>query len=222
MYAPANSARAVGFYALVGTENISLDGEEVVGRWASNLRRQEASRPLRLAEEFANWSEQADQILRFTQKYGPLQEEPQPGAEFHFPMASWQRTQWMFRRVWEYSVPEKGISKSSGLYHRGRGHGWELLGGHLIYRAGDLWELLHLDLYSIPPERLRKCANPECQTPYFVARHLRQHYCTELCAKWGQQRWKRRWWDEHGPEWQAKRQKRLQLEKNKRSKSSGR
>jgi hypothetical protein len=79
--------------------------------------------------------------------------------------------------------------------------------GRLEYKAKSLSRLLHLELLSIPPARLRTCVRPGCNTPYFVAHHLGQRYCTESCARWAQGEWKRKWWNEFGAEWRLRKTK---------------
>jgi hypothetical protein len=84
---------------------------------------------------------------------------------------------------------------------------WEYTKTTLSYRAANLWRLLVFDLLSCPRERLRKCAQPGCKNPHFVARHLKQNYCSEPCAAAGRALWKRNWWNQHGKEWRRKRGK---------------
>lgn len=84
------------------------------------------------------------------------------------------------------------------------------LEGRLIYGAANLWRFLMLTLFSTPGERLRKCHNPQCAAPYFLARHLNQNFCSEPCAQWGQRQQALAWWNKHGKE---ERQKRLKKER---------
>jgi hypothetical protein len=42
------------------------------------------------------------------------------------------------------------------------------------------------------------CANPDCQTPYFVARKTIQRYCSLDCLRPFQKAWKRSWWEREG------------------------
>jgi hypothetical protein len=84
------------------------------------------------------------------------------------------------------------------------------LQGRLIYGAANLWRFLMLALFSTPGERLRKCHNPDCASPYFVAHHLNQNFCSEPCARWGQRQQALAWWNKHGKE---ERQKLLKKER---------
>jgi hypothetical protein len=70
--------------------------------------------------------------------------------------------------------------------------------GHLAYTAPTLYTFLYLDLVTCPAQRLKKCARPDCQHPYFLAHHLGQNYCSEPCASWAQRRLKRDWWNRVG------------------------
>lgn len=47
----------------------------------------------------------------------------------------------------------------------------------------------------------------ECSTPYFLKYRPQQEFCSEECAKPRQRETKRRWWDDHGEEWLAKRKR---------------
>ncbi|HEV2491479.1 MAG TPA: hypothetical protein VG204_00240 [Terriglobia bacterium] len=57
-------------------------------------------------------------------------------------------------------------------------------------------------------DRMRFCPNPECLTPYFIARKRRQKYCSEVCAGAAQRELKRIWWAEHGDAWREARKRR--------------
>lgn len=70
--------------------------------------------------------------------------------------------------------------------------------GRLVYGAGNLWRFLLLLLFSSPAERLRRCHKPDCKSPYFVARHLNQNFCSDACARWGQRRHTLAWWNKKG------------------------
>jgi hypothetical protein len=54
---------------------------------------------------------------------------------------------------------------------------------------------------------VKKCENPECPAPYFVARKANRRYCSENCAEVFQREAKRNWWAEHGEEWRQSRRK---------------
>lgn len=77
--------------------------------------------------------------------------------------------------------------------------------GRVFYGAATLWRFLLLTLFSADPARLRVCGAPECTSPYFVAAHLNQNFCSTACARWGQRQHQLKWWREHGQEWRAAR-----------------
>lgn len=54
--------------------------------------------------------------------------------------------------------------------------------------------------------KLRKCGNPECPRPFFVAAG-KQRFCSKACAHVGQKASKRRSWRKHGQEWRQKQAK---------------
>jgi hypothetical protein len=45
--------------------------------------------------------------------------------------------------------------------------------------------------------RARRCLNPECPAPFFLAKKKRQIFCGEECAKPAQRESKRKWWREN-------------------------
>jgi len=67
--------------------------------------------------------------------------------------------------------------------------------------------------------RLKKCANKDCKTPYFVADRGKQSYCSIECAAVAQKEYKRRWWQKRGPQWRDSRSKKRGLTKPKARKS---
>jgi hypothetical protein len=60
--------------------------------------------------------------------------------------------------------------------------------------------LLHFTRWS---DLTRYCDNPECSSPYFIARDPRQKYCSDACAKPAQRECKRNWWAKHGRQQRA-------------------
>lgn len=71
--------------------------------------------------------------------------------------------------------------------------------------AQTTWQYLCLLLTFEKLERLRKCENPECAAPYFIARRKDRMFCSEDCAHLIAAR---RWWTKHGNEWRQTRRKR--------------
>jgi hypothetical protein len=67
-------------------------------------------------------------------------------------------------------------------------------------------------------DKARRCGNPECDAPYFIAKRKNQKYCTEKCAGHGQRELKRSWWAEHGEKWRKERQFNKQVKGGRSSK----
>jgi hypothetical protein len=53
-------------------------------------------------------------------------------------------------------------------------------------------------------DRLRRCENPACPAPYYIAKRRNQKFCTEICAAPAQREQKSAWWSEHGEKWRKK------------------
>ena len=126
------------------------------------------------------------------------------GKEFRFQLESWRNIQRGFRQFWE-GVATK--SQSMSFVH----HTWRdaiiMRDGKLVYFAGNLESFFLMEFLSAPLDRLRTCRRPECETPYFVARHLRQQYCSPGCAEWAQAQAKKQWWSSEGKQWLNARKK---------------
>jgi hypothetical protein len=84
---------------------------------------------------------------------------------------------------------------------------WEpwLKGPAARVAAQTTWQYLCLLLTFEKTEQLRKCENPECAAPYFIARRKDRLFCSEDCAHLIAAR---RWWTKHGNEWRQRRRKR--------------
>lgn len=207
-YTPDNPLRRVSFFTLAGVAVAGLAGDEIQGRFATDLKQFFGIRHKRVSEEFANWPNDSEGILRFTGRFGPLEESAQPSAEFRFALSRWRFSQANFRQGWEAFPPRRGRYFGYSFYFgTAGGRGWSCDPNGLTYRAANLLEFLTLTLMACPKERLRICARPDCPHPYFVARHLKQTYCSEPCAAWGQRQWKKQWWAKHGKEWRRKERK---------------
>jgi hypothetical protein len=210
------------FSTLAGVCDARVAEDTILGRWCDELRWFTPRGDLSPAENFANHNSRGESVARFTKRYGPLFMEPKPGAKFQFPMSEWLSAQDGFRFLWEgvgagarsvswgklgarddlATVVEFDESEEWRLLP-GRGDGLVYVGRHLTYRTGTVFRFLVLDLLSRDPARLRKCKRPDCEHPYFVARHLNQQFCSDRCAAWGQREWKRLWWNQRGKQWRA-------------------
>jgi hypothetical protein len=208
MFISANSIRKFRFCTLAGVEDAQLvSRNKLVGRFQANLTEFYGPPKGRLIEDFLNWPSDPESILRFTRKYGPLQATPVGNAEFEVFWLQWQldqrrlRSLWQRRRVFDLSDGES----TGGALALGR--------GGLTYRAVNLFVFLYMDLVTCEAKRLRMCKRTDCPNPYFIASHLKQQFCGDKCAEWGQREWKKQWWKEHGESWRAQRSK-MKGEKN--------
>jgi hypothetical protein len=59
-------------------------------------------------------------------------------------------------------------------------------------------------------DRLKRCGNPGCKDPFFIAQKGKQSYCSPECAGVAQKEYKRRWWKNSGTSWRESRRKRKQ------------
>lgn len=199
MSTPAKSSRPFRFCVLAGVEDVRLAGREVKGRFQAELSEFYGPRSRTLIEDFLNWPHDIESVLRFTRKYGPLRDTPDAGKPFEVSWLPWSADQRQLQNLWQ----RRNVLRSSQ---------WEPSGGSLAFRDGwltfttkNLYEFLYVDLVTCEAKRLRFCKRPGCPHPYFIARHLKQRFCDERCAEWGQREWKKQWWNKHGDSWRAQR-----------------
>jgi hypothetical protein len=176
-----------------------VDSNKIVGRFKGTPEEFCGPSKGRLIEDFLNWPSDLKSILRFTRKYGPLQVPAIGSGEFEVFWHPWTVDQRRFRSLWR----QKGFfdlnewERSSGtLAYR---NGW------LTYTAANLYVYLYMDLVTCEAKRLRICKRADCPNPYFIAHHLKQRFCSDKCAQWGQREWKKQWWNEHGQSWRKQR-----------------
>lgn len=174
---------------------------------------------LYLCAEFANWPSDASGVLRFTRHYGILTASIESRGQFTFAIADWIDRQNRLRRLWDLSV-----NLAERLEHRNHAFGLEtfqvengedffLTLEGLVYRVKSLFRFIWIEFHCIPLDRLRKCRAGDCTTPYFVAKHLGQRYCSDICARSGQREWKKNWWKKRGAAWRHARGKKRKKRK---------
>ena len=76
----------------------------------------------------------------------------------------------------------------------------------LTFRCANVLHFMTLEIAALPVERLRRCQSEGCGTR-FVARDLREQYCSELCKTKQRNRAKLRYWDAHKQTLLAERKK---------------
>jgi hypothetical protein len=213
---PNKSLRQLGICTPIGTEGVRLQGDEVIGRWAS-LRDYFGPNKRLLVEDFVNSAPEPEEIRRFTNLYAPLEWKgpsvpewamPTEGMEFRFGLEDWRSHQSFVRRIWDQLA--EGSFENASIKGLSATDGFEFRDKQLLFRTRNLKKFLEVELLTAPLDRIRKCCRPGCETPYFVAPHLSQQYCSTMCSAWSQAEWKKKWWDEKGPEWRKKqKQKKL-------------
>jgi len=200
------------FYTLAGVSGAQLQGDTVTIVQKNPLPEFRGAQNGTFCSEFANWANDAEGVLRFTRRYGALNAPLVSGAEYSFLIGEWQREQLRIRSAWDMT---QYIFKEFRLHRHGdpqqevvrveEGEEFVRRSGTLEYKTRSLYRLIWMQLVSFPQERLLICCRPDCSTRYFIATHLRQKYCSDLCAHWAQRGWKREWWKKHGDDWRRRR-----------------
>jgi hypothetical protein len=168
-----------------------------------------------LCAEFANWSSDASSVLRFTRRYGSLLSFQEHGKRHIFSIAEWKKRQDEVRHLWSLSVSlaENGYRNSVFGFETIKVESGEDFGctpEKLVYRTKSLFRFIWVEFHCIPIDRVRLC-RANCNTPYFVATHLGQQYCSDVCARTAQRASKKNWWKNSGPEWRRNRLRRAKV-----------
>jgi hypothetical protein len=197
MLTPSLHPRNLQLRTSLGVEEAKEVGNEIVGRFKSELIAFEGIREGRLIDKFLNWPDDTKSIRRFTRKYGPLEITAKPKTPFRFPEADFRGAQQRLGEMWRSLDirPEERIETGSLLCRQGA----------VIYVAPTLFMYLHVDLVTIPIDRAKVCKRDGCVPPYFIAGHLKQRFCSDECADFGQRELKKEWWDKNGAAWRANR-----------------
>src|SRR5262245_1489817 len=201
---------------VVPTWGVELDGESVRGHCRRDIDEIRYRRMPTLVTDFLNWPDDQGAILKFTKKYGPMvvhQREPSkgtgflshkglptwqlwPGESWQFSVQEWRNLQVVLRAEWESRVGQREEAHRVWLWYE------DMLQFHktadrISLQIATPLRFLRISLNALPTERMKKCRRPTeegCPTPYFVATHLRQEYCSIECAAWAQKATKREWW----------------------------
>src|SRR4029077_18048552 len=120
---PAKSLQRVTFCVLARVGEARLEGDEIVGRFERTPQPLYGTKRRRVFEEFANWPDTPQDILRFTRRYGPLEERSEVGGSFRFRLATWRANQEGFRFLW--SLVQAGAN--AGALARLEDNRWESL-----------------------------------------------------------------------------------------------
>jgi hypothetical protein len=182
---------------------LSPDETFITGIWTSNLGLTQLSTP-DLLDAYANCPNTPKKVFQFVRRYGPVCVPAAPGQEFTLTMDDWLMAQADFRRYWDRIVIQPGRRITLGQMFESWGVPVEpsefftFRKDQLVYKANTLHRLLVLELYSLSPDRVRKCRWPDCQTPYYIAHHRNRRYCGETCQTDAQRQHARKYYHKTG------------------------
>jgi hypothetical protein len=200
----------VRFSVLVSTTSAELDGpgrDRIVGKRSGS--KAWVNRARSLTEEFLNSGDDAQSILHFTKKYGPLQESS-GRDQFQFDIAEWKKDHARLRGWWEmfaeYATRYKKPPIPSTVVGVTSLDRFRVDKTGLTYECSNILKYMVLEIAAFPPERLRKCHRDGCKHR-FVAHDLREKYCSEFCKTGEQNKAKLRYWNNNKQRLLAERMK---------------
>lgn len=216
-----------GLSVLVGVKpgNTKHDGTRVFGTWDENSRRSIGLSPRPLCERFVNWRSKPEEIVRFTETYGPLHERPKSdaagkGVQFSFTIDSWLETQKAFRKDWNLQSSSLiGLpTEMTGLLRQPRtgnpvsdGGTFQTIRsdevlhfepGIVTCRVNTIWRFIDLQLNTFPRACLRVCRF--CHT-CFIESDRRTQYCgRQTCRILGKNESNKLGWHRNKAKWAKK------------------
>jgi len=201
--APAYSRNPLTISLLTGVKDAQLEGDEITGHWADELRPVGSgpSSKTAILEQFLNWASDPESILRFVVRYGPLS-KPHVGKEFRQSLQKWRERQFELRGQWQMGA---SLRATVGLREGEMLHVWP---NKVELGVSDLGRFLEFEIFSHPGVRRRVCERPDCPNPYFIATHLKTTLCSEVCKAWKQRQHQLKWWHERGDKWRKSRKSR--------------
>jgi hypothetical protein len=194
---------------LVKTQEAALDGETIVGRFAKIPLA--IYKPARLCEEFANSLATPSQILRFTKKYAPLMNSAKPDGAFRFELSEWTIRHQMFRDVWRVlarTLGKEDPQKFEKYWPFPQGSRMTFSRTGIVFHQDRFFDLINLCFAGLPWQRIRFCPAEDCETPFFIATHLKQAYCgDQACVEWGKRKLKLEYWNRNKERFLAERRR---------------
>jgi hypothetical protein len=180
-------------------ENVRIEAGHVyatVGQPVDGTPRWKAPHEYLASLDLADW--QADRVIRFTMRFGPLaprhdtSRKPlrkiessadrgsfEPGDLIWVDTGQFVSLQRLLREAWRGdhgALDEVATALPADLDLEARPEGLELI-------ARDLWTLIRLlFLRDYASGKVKLCANPDCETPYFLVARRGQKYCSHGCA----------------------------------------
>jgi hypothetical protein len=219
---PANKETWYGrgsnrFSRVVSESEVAVCGE------LGTARREVFRDPAGLISDFANTKSNPEGVLHFTKKYGALQRREMDyvgeiddigDKRLCVPCPRWLNHQKEFRDQWisKGKADEDTATAFANHIHPASSDSpavktFVIPGRHgafqLEARPDELLGALWLALLGFSG-RTRKCENPTCVAPYFIASRRDQKYCNEACSRLVANR---KWWSEKGTQWRENRLK---------------
>lgn len=202
---------------LTGGWVLAKAGHVITGRLGRE-KVQIFARPDRAIDDFANTSNSPEDIFRFTRRYGVLHRDDMEwfeivpgenvvGDSFCLHCDQWLESQERLRTAWRRSgrpnvqlaktladqiSRESSVGRIFKAFVRPSRRGY-----HVELQPDDLLGALWLAFLGFS-DRTRKCQNPTCSAPYFLASRRDQKFCNEKCSRLVANR---RWWSEKGAKW---------------------
>lgn len=170
--------------------------------------------PERICEQFLN-CRNAEDVLRFTRHYGPINEDylgqtprPKPGESFRFRIASWLHHQYDCKVLWGSPPDVVGFVDDVRT-----GDHFRIQPGETIqFQFSDVSRLIKFLMLLIPRDKQRVCENPDCRK-FFFAEKRSQVYCgAKACKHFGSLKNKRDCWDRNSSKYLASRREKQQRE----------
>lgn len=186
------------FTYLGAVDSAELRGDKIEGVWGAVLKKSIATPTV---EEFVNVAPTPAEILKFTQKFGPLQRDG-GGRRFSFDLANWRKLQRRTQASWiQHSASTLQLTpgiKLQGQILKSAGLAVTIVAGRALANVPSLIELFELQMDSYDSGQIRVCVNPTCQSGkrFFIAPGKRK-YCGGQCQHWGEKQTKRKWWNDN-------------------------
>lgn len=109
------------------------------------------------------------------------------------------------RAIWENELSTDEVNRklADWLLDTGNFHPYvqyplypDIESGELIANSGNLKARLALAILA-RYHKMRTCSNPDCVTPYFLAKRTTQHFCERgECTRYAQNQYALKWWRE--------------------------
>src|ERR1700751_5102405 len=99
-------------------ESANLTGDQISGKFSAGFSDLFDKPGGHHAIEFANWPDSAREILRFTRKYGPLEDLALAQAHFSFDVQAFRGIQAELRNTWQHPETVMGLDTGAEIHFR--------------------------------------------------------------------------------------------------------